>query len=171
MAQLAHERDYFRTSETRFDDEENTGTLALALDHDFERLLLTVQAQTQWRRFARAGDTELLQQPLTLDVEKDFRAHGVFLSLDWFGEAIDNQGARDAFFLSLRVAALATAAAFLVRSRLAPGASAGLFADGATEDVFALALRRRDVSFDGGEARRLLVESGATQVALKEVSR
>lgn len=89
VAQLAHERDYYRTSETRFDDEENTGTLALALDRDFERLLLTVQAQTQWRRFAREGDTVLLQQPLTLDVEKDFRAHGVFLSIDWFGAAFD----------------------------------------------------------------------------------
>src|SRR5262245_26369489 len=75
------------------------------------------------------------------------------------------------FELTVLCAALATAAVFLVRSRLAPGASAELLADDATEDVFALALRRRDVTFDGGEARRLLIESGATQIAFKEVSR
>ena len=75
------------------------------------------------------------------------------------------------FELTVLCAGLATAAAFLLRSRLAPGAGAVLFADGTTEDVFALALRRRDVTFDAGEARRVVLESGATQVALKEVSR
>ena len=50
-----------------------------------------------------------------------------------------------------------------------PGAGAAQFADGTTEDVFALVLRSRDATFDAGEARRLLLESGAAQVVLKEV--
>lgn len=75
------------------------------------------------------------------------------------------------FELTVLCAGLATAAAFLLRSKLAPGVSPMLFADDTTEDAFALALRRRDVPFDAGEARRVLLESGATQVALKEVSR
>jgi hypothetical protein len=75
------------------------------------------------------------------------------------------------FELTVLCAGLATAAAFLLRCRLAPGVGAAPFADGVTEDVFALALRRRDATFDAGEAERLLVESGATQVGLREVSR
>ncbi len=36
------------------------------------------------------------------------------LTLDWFGDALDNEGARDAFVLSLKVAALATAVALVL---------------------------------------------------------
>jgi hypothetical protein len=75
------------------------------------------------------------------------------------------------FELTVLCAGLLTAAAFLIRSRLVPGAGAAQFADGTTEDVFALVLRRRDATFDAGEARRLLLESGAAQVRLTEVPR
>jgi hypothetical protein len=74
------------------------------------------------------------------------------------------------FEITILCAGLATAAAFLVRSRLVPGAPPLLFAEGTTEDVFALVLRRRD-AFDVGEARRLLLESGARQITSKELSR
>lgn len=75
------------------------------------------------------------------------------------------------FEITVLCAGLATAAAFLVRSGLVPGASAVQFAEGTTEDVFALVLRHRDATFDAVEARRLLMESGARCVTLKEVSR
>jgi ActD protein len=73
------------------------------------------------------------------------------------------------FELTVLCAGLATAAAFLVRCRLLPGASPRLLAEGITEDVFALVLRRRDATFDAGEARRLLLESGARNVTVKEM--
>lgn len=76
-----------------------------------------------------------------------------------------------AFELTVLGAGLITAAAFLTRSRLAPGARAARFADGTTEDVFALVLRVRDATFDASEAGRLLVESGAGHVSLKDVPR
>lgn len=75
-----------------------------------------------------------------------------------------------AFELTVLCAGLATAAALLVRCGLVPGASPRLFAEGTTEDVFALVLRRRDATFDAGEARRLLLESGARNVTVKEVA-
>jgi len=75
------------------------------------------------------------------------------------------------FELTVLCAGLVTAAAFLTRSRLVPGARAAQFAAGTTEDTFALVLRARDVTFDAGEARRLLLESGAAQVVLQEVPR
>jgi hypothetical protein len=75
------------------------------------------------------------------------------------------------FELTVLCAGLVTAAAFLTRARLAPGARAAQFAQGTTEDVFALVLRRRDVTFDAGEARRLLLESGASQVVFQEIPR
>ena len=74
-----------------------------------------------------------------------------------------------AFELTVLSAGLATAAGFLARCRLAPGASASLFAEGTTEDSFALVLRRRDATFDAGEARRLLLDSGAYEVKVKEL--
>jgi hypothetical protein len=76
-----------------------------------------------------------------------------------------------AFELTVLCAGLLTAAAFLTRSRLMPGARAAQFADGTTEDVFALVLRSRDITFDSVEARCLLLETGAAQVVLKEVPR
>jgi len=75
------------------------------------------------------------------------------------------------FELTVLCAGLVTAAAFLTRSGLVPGASTVPFADGTTEDVFALVLRSRDVTIDVAEAGRLLLESGAAQVVLKDVSR
>ena len=72
------------------------------------------------------------------------------------------------FELTVLCAGLITAAAFLARSRLAPGIRAAQFAHGTTEDVFALVLRVRDITFDSGEARRVLLESGAAQVVVKE---
>jgi hypothetical protein len=75
------------------------------------------------------------------------------------------------FEITVLCAGLVTAAAFLTTSRLMPGARAPRFADGTTEDVFALVLRSRDITFDSVEARCLLLESGAAQVVLKEVPR
>lgn len=69
-----------------------------------------------------------------------------------------------AFELTVLCAGLATAGAFLFGSRLFPGAKPQLFAEGTTEDVFTVVLRRRDATFDAGEARRLLLESGAYDV-------
>jgi hypothetical protein len=74
-----------------------------------------------------------------------------------------------AFEITVLCAGLATAAGFLVRSHLIPGAPVVQFAAGTTEDVFALVLRHRDATFDAVEARRLLMESGARFVTLKEV--
>ena len=73
------------------------------------------------------------------------------------------------FELTVLCAGLGTAAAFLTRSRLVPGARAAQFAARTTEDVFALVLSVRDVMFNAVEARRLLLESGAAGVAEKEV--
>ena len=75
------------------------------------------------------------------------------------------------FELTVLFAGLATAAALLVRCRLMPGARGAQFAEGTTEDVFALVLRRRDETFDADEAGRLLLESGADRVVLTEVPR
>ena len=74
------------------------------------------------------------------------------------------------FEITVLCAGLATAVAFLVRSSLVPGARVVQFAEGTTEDVFAVVLRRRDTTFDAVQARRLLMESGARVVTLKEVS-
>ena len=73
------------------------------------------------------------------------------------------------FEITILCAGLATAAAFLARSGLVPGGRAVLFAEGTTEDMFALVLRHRDTAFDAAEARRLLLESGARHVTLKRV--
>ena len=73
------------------------------------------------------------------------------------------------FELTILFAGLATAGALLLRSRLLPGAQPRVFAPGATEDVFAVVLRKRDATFDAGEARRLLIDSGAYEVRVTEV--
>jgi hypothetical protein len=75
-----------------------------------------------------------------------------------------------AFELTVLCAGLAAAGAFLFASRLYPGAAARIFAPGATEDTFAVVLRKRDATFDAGEARRLLLQSGAYDVAVREVA-
>jgi Alternative complex III, ActD subunit len=73
------------------------------------------------------------------------------------------------FELTVLFAGLATVAAFLLRAGLFPGARARLLSEGTTEDTFAVVLRRRDATFDAGEARRLLMETGARQVTIKSV--
>ncbi|HEV8456767.1 MAG TPA: DUF3341 domain-containing protein [Methylomirabilota bacterium] len=73
------------------------------------------------------------------------------------------------FELTVLFAGLATAAALLVRCSLYPGASPRMLEEGTTEDTFAVVLRRRDATFDAGEARRLLLESGAREVTVKAV--
>jgi ActD protein len=74
------------------------------------------------------------------------------------------------FELTVLCAGLATAGALLVRCGLRPGAEPARFAEDVSADAFALVLRRRDATFDAGEARRLLLESGARQVTVKEVA-
>ena len=69
-----------------------------------------------------------------------------------------------AFEMTVLAAGMATVKAFLLRSRLFPGASPALPAPGVTEDRFAVALRWRPNAFDTGAARRLLVQSGAIQI-------
>jgi len=75
-----------------------------------------------------------------------------------------------AFELTVLCAGLTAAGAFLLTSSLFPGASAGVIAQGATEDVFTVVLRKRDATFDAGEARRLLLQSGAFEVKEMEVA-
>ena len=75
------------------------------------------------------------------------------------------------FEITVLCAGLATAAAFFVRSRLAPGLTPVQFAEGTSEDVFALVLRHRDATFDAITARRLLMDSGARSVTVKDMSR
>jgi hypothetical protein len=74
------------------------------------------------------------------------------------------------FELTILCAGLATAGAFLLRARLFPGAQPQLFDARTTEDVFTVVLRRRDATFDAGEARRLLLDSGAYDVRVKEMA-
>ena len=74
-----------------------------------------------------------------------------------------------AFELAILAGGLATAAAFLIRSGLFPGAPAKLAASRVTDDRFAIALRWRSTVFDTGEARRLLLDSGAIEITQAEV--
>jgi ActD protein len=73
------------------------------------------------------------------------------------------------FELTVLFAGLATAAALLFRCGLFPGANPRMLEEGTTDDTFAVVLRRRDATFDAGEARRLLLESGARKVTVKAV--
>ena len=75
-----------------------------------------------------------------------------------------------AFELTVLAAGLAAAGAFLFTSRLFPGARPEVVAQGASEDVFTVVLRKRDTTFDAGEARRLLLASGAHDVKEIEVT-
>ncbi|HJZ77896.1 MAG TPA: DUF3341 domain-containing protein [Vicinamibacterales bacterium] len=69
-----------------------------------------------------------------------------------------------AFEMTVLAAGLATVAAFLLRSRLFPGAAPALSAPAVTDDRFAIALRWRPNAFDTGSARRLLIQSGAIRI-------
>jgi hypothetical protein len=73
------------------------------------------------------------------------------------------------FEITVLAGGLATAAAFLLRSGLFPGAPARLPAPRVTDDRFAMALRWRSTVFDTGEARRLLHDSGAIDIRQVEV--
>lgn len=73
------------------------------------------------------------------------------------------------FELTVLFAGLATAAALLFRCGLYPGALPRMLEEGTNEDTFAVVLRRRDATFVAGEARRLLLESGARKVTVKAV--
>ena len=76
-----------------------------------------------------------------------------------------------AFELTVLSAGLAAAGASLFTARLFPGRSADPVAHGSTEDVFTVVLRKRDATFDSGEARRLLLLSGAYEVKDLEAGR
>ena len=68
------------------------------------------------------------------------------------------------FEITILAAGLATAAAFLLRSALFPGAPARLAGPRVTDDMFAIVLRWRSTVFDTGDVRRLLYNSGAIEI-------
>jgi hypothetical protein len=68
------------------------------------------------------------------------------------------------FELTVLFGVLATVAAFLLRSRLFPGKSERMAAFGITDCRFAVALRKRDGSFDTRLARALLEECQAKDI-------
>ena len=72
------------------------------------------------------------------------------------------------FEVTVLLAGLATVAAFLVRSRLFPRPSVRPIVEGATEDRFALVLRRMRVGIDWSDVQRLLEEHGAVDVHVAE---
>jgi hypothetical protein len=72
------------------------------------------------------------------------------------------------FELTVLLSGLATVAALFVRARLYPGKEEHLFAEGVTNDTFALVLRQRDSSFDRKRAWQILEENGADRVREKE---
>jgi len=75
-----------------------------------------------------------------------------------------------AFEITVLVAALSTLGAFLLRARLYPGKAQRPLVDGASEDVFALALRKRDDSNPQVfRVREILLACGARQIEVKEV--
>jgi hypothetical protein len=73
-----------------------------------------------------------------------------------------------AFELTVLAGGLATVAALFLRARLYPGKVERLLAEGVTDDRFALALRKRDSSFDAQRVRAIMLDCGALEVALKE---
>jgi hypothetical protein len=68
------------------------------------------------------------------------------------------------FELTVLFGALATVAAFLLRSRLFPGQHAPLAAPGVTDRRFAVVLRKRDAAFDTRLARAVLEECQAKDI-------
>jgi hypothetical protein len=71
------------------------------------------------------------------------------------------------FELTILAAGTFTAKAFFARSGLFPGRRARLVDPRVTDDRFAVALRWRSTPFDTGEARRILRECGAIEIAQK----
>lgn len=72
------------------------------------------------------------------------------------------------FELTVLLSGLATVAALFLRAQLYPGKKELLFAEGVTDDTFALVLRRREPTFDTHRAWRLLQESGADRIRERE---
>ena len=72
------------------------------------------------------------------------------------------------FELTVLLSGLATVAALFLRARLYPGKKESLFAEGVTNDTFALVLRKREAPFDVHRARKLLQESGADRIRERE---
>lgn len=72
------------------------------------------------------------------------------------------------FELTVLLSGLATVAALFLRARLYPGKRESLFAEGVTNDTFALVLRKREETFDGHRARKLLQDSGANRIRESE---
>jgi len=68
------------------------------------------------------------------------------------------------FEITVLAAGVATAAAFLLRSGLFPGAPARLAGPRVTDDEFAVVLRWRSSVFETGAARRHLHDSGAIDI-------
>ncbi len=68
------------------------------------------------------------------------------------------------FEITVLLGGLSTVAALFLRTRLFPGKKEQLFAEGITNDTFALVLRKRDTFFDSRHARRLLEENGAQEI-------
>jgi hypothetical protein len=72
------------------------------------------------------------------------------------------------FELTVLLSGLATVGALFLRAQLYPGKKEFLFAEGVTDDTFALVLRRRDASFDLDRARQILEENGADRIRERE---
>ena len=72
------------------------------------------------------------------------------------------------FELTVLLSGLATVAALFLRAQLFPGKKEMLFAEGVTNDTFALVLRRREPNFDTHRAWKLLEESGAEGIRERE---
>ena len=72
------------------------------------------------------------------------------------------------FELTVLLSGLATVAALFLRAQLYPGKKEMLFAEGITNDTFALVLRRREPNFDTHRAWKLLEESGADRIRERE---
>jgi hypothetical protein len=72
------------------------------------------------------------------------------------------------FELTVLLSGLATVAALFLRARLYPGKRESLFAEGVTNDTFALVLRKSEAPFDIHGARKLLQESGADRIRERE---
>jgi hypothetical protein len=72
------------------------------------------------------------------------------------------------FELTVLFSGLATVAAFLLRARLYPGKPIELAADGVTDDVFALVLRKPAGEDAVKRAREILTECGAVAITEKE---
>ena len=72
------------------------------------------------------------------------------------------------FELTVLLSGLATVAALFLRARLYPGKRESLFAEGVTNDTFALVVRKREAPFDVHRARKLLQDNGANRIRERE---